>query len=226
MTTRTLAAAVLAAGCFAATAAQAEGIEPYIGIGGSYMALSGDSGGFNTLGAFSNVDSDDTTALAFRAVAGIGNLVSLGERLSLRGELEFVMPQTAKYETFSLAPPYYANDDMIGGFVNLWLDIEVPELREGTALFIGGGYGGFRHDFSVTDGVVTGTKSTDAYAYNLGGGIKTPIVQNLEAVLMTRYVDYGKIGANLDGGASGDYNIDQTGVEFGFTIQIMLGGLL
>lgn len=223
-------AAAIAAGSLAATSAMAEGMTPYAGLGISYQALEADSGGVNTAGPFSNTDTDNDHVFAFRAVAGLANMASFGERVSLRGELEFMMPEKASYETFSLAWPYYATDEMYGGFVNLYLDIAVPEISAGTGVFVGGGFGGFRHDLSVTDGVVAGQNKSSAYAWNLGGGVKQRFFDNVDLMASVRYIDYGKVGANLfllgGGPAAGSYDLDQSGIDVGLTITMSFDGLL
>tara|TARA_R110000824_G_scaffold401491_1_gene612519 strand:+ start:129399 stop:130124 length:726 start_codon:yes stop_codon:yes gene_type:complete len=223
-------AAALAAGSLAATSAQAQGMSPYAGLGISYQILEADSGGVNTAGPFSNADTDNDQVFGFRAVAGLANMARLGERVSLRGELEFLMPEKASYETFSLAWPYYANDEMYGGFVNLYLDIAVPEISAGTGVFVGGGFGGFRHDLSVTDGVVGGQNKSSAYAWNLGGGVKQRILDNVDLTGSVRYIDYGKVGANLfilgGGPAAGSYDLDQSGIDIGLTLTMSFDGLL
>ena len=223
-------AAALAAGSLAATSAQAQGMSPYAGLGISYQILEADSGGVNTAGPFSNADTDNDQVFGFRAVAGLANMARLGERVSLRGEIEFLMPEKASYETFSLAWPYYANDEMYGGFVNLYLDIAVPEISAGTGVFVGGGFGGFRHDLSVTDGVVGGQNKSSAYAWNLGGGVKQRILDNVDLTGSVRYIDYGKVGANLfilgGGPAAGSYDLDQSGIDIGLTLTMSFDGLL
>lgn len=222
--------AAILAGSVAATAASADGMKPYVGLGVSNQLLDADSGGFNTLGAFSNADSDKDRVFGFRAVAGLANMVSINDRIGLRGELEFSRPNEAKYETFSLAWPYYANDKMYGGFVNLYLDIAVPEISSGTSVFLGGGFGGFRHDLSVNDGVVAGQKKSTPYAWNLGGGVTQRLFDNVDMQAFVRHVDYGKIGVNLfpigGGPSAGDYNLDQSSVEFGLTLTYSLNGLM
>lgn len=153
-----------------AVAAEAQDRKLYFGVGVGTAAQANDFGGFNTVGGFSNEDSQSSNGGLASLTLGLAGMFNLGSA-SIDAEIE--AQRGAAHDTVSasfpgLPSPTFFYDSRIESRrlgVNLWAPIS-----SGAAWTFQGGLGlGIQRTHLQSSDTVVGTDSTDTAAYGMLG---------------------------------------------------------
>ena len=198
---------------------------PYLGLSGGISSGHYNSGGYNTVGGFSNTGTGIHATPTISGICGLDELVQFAPNLSLRGEIEFNDSRKNHYDTTSLSPLQYAGTShSYGALVNAYVDYKLNKkilFDKPTTVFAGLGMGAFRSRITADDGVVTAEGADTRFAYQFGIGAKMEVKPGVNLSLSSRYIDMGKTTVGINGGAGGTFSIRNTAIQsvFGVTVS-------
>lgn len=200
--------------------AQAEP-SPYIGVTGAVSRTEVTNGGANTSpSGFVNRGNGYNVSGGFSFHVGMDHLYQFTPEVSLRGELELRKNTDDKFSSPSFPgfpPPlgaekYNIAHESYGGLVNLYVDYRLPENP--LSLYAGGGAGIYKHDVSVYDSTIRGSKDSAEFAYQLGVGGMYHYNDDVRFTIGARYLDSGSSNIALfDPAPSGNLSLDYESIE-------------
>jgi opacity protein-like surface antigen len=195
----------------------------YISAIGGISFMQGDSGGFNTAGAFDNTNDTSDEVFVGGGAIGIAIPRALG---TLRVELEGRGRNEFRGVTDSFAPPdptfFYdvEVDDCWSVMTNAWFDLPMSDRLD---VYAGGGLGAGGYNLVVDDTVVTGVDSVSEFAWQVGTGVNYRLSDRLVLDMGYRYLDLGEADIELTdafGASAGNYTFDVTAHELLFQLRL------